>query len=108
MAWSWQGVSGVSKSTLTVERLFPGDSQMARLMRATDWSQTPLGPVETWSPSLCMMVRFLLANRFPLLLWWGSDYVSIYNDTYRPILGTKAPKSMRQPVSECGRNSGIS
>ncbi|HEU4641960.1 MAG TPA: ATP-binding protein [Gemmatimonadaceae bacterium] len=37
-------------------------------MRTVDWSRTPLGPVETWPQSLRMMVRLLLANRFPLLL----------------------------------------
>jgi PAS domain S-box-containing protein len=47
------------------------------------------------------MVRFLLANRFPLLLWWGPQYVSIYNDAYRPILGTKHPWALGQPVKEC-------
>ena len=74
---------------------------MGALIRATDWSKIALGPVEGWSQSLRMTVSFLLANRFPLLLWWGSDYISIYNDAYRPILGTKHPKSMGQPVSEC-------
>jgi signal transduction histidine kinase len=47
-----------------------------------------------------MMVSFLLVNRFPLLLWWGPDYVSVYNDAYCPILGTKHPRSMGQPVGE--------
>jgi GAF domain-containing protein len=74
---------------------------MGAVMRATDWSKTPIGAVETWSPALRMMVGFLLANRFPLLLWWGPQYISIYNDAYRPILGYKHPKSMGQPVSEC-------
>ena len=74
---------------------------MSAVMRATDWSKTPIGAVETWSPALRMMVGFLLANRFPLLLWWGPEYISIYNDAYRPILGYKHPKSMGQPVSEC-------
>jgi hypothetical protein len=78
-----------------------GGGEMGALIRATDWSKTALGPVEGWSQSLRMTVSFLLANRFPLLLWWGSDYISIYNDAYRPILGTKHPKSMGQPVSEC-------
>src|SRR5215471_16158630 len=45
--------------------------EMGAAIRAFDWAQTPLGPVTSWSPSLRMMVRFLLANRFPLLLWWG-------------------------------------
>jgi hypothetical protein len=50
---------------------------MAELIRAKDWSATPLGPVESWSTSLRMMVNFLLVNRFPLLLWWGPKYLSI-------------------------------
>ncbi|HWG78865.1 MAG TPA: ATP-binding protein [Stellaceae bacterium] len=78
-----------------------GGGEMGALMRRTDWSRTPIGPVETWSQSLRMMVSFLLANRFPLLLWWGPDYVSIYNDAYRPILGAKHPTSMGQPVRDC-------
>jgi len=48
--------------------------EMARLIREKDWSQTPIGPVEQWSPTLKIMVDFLLANRFPLLLWWGPQY----------------------------------
>jgi GAF domain-containing protein len=78
-----------------------GGGEMGAVMRATDWSKTPIGPVEAWSPTLRTTVSFLLANRFPLLLWWGSQYTSIYNDAYRPILGEKHPKSMGQPVSEC-------
>ncbi len=75
--------------------------EMGALMRATDWSSTPIGPVESWSPSLRMMVSLLLANRFPLLLWWGPQYISIYNDAYRPILGQKHPRSVAQPGGEC-------
>ncbi|MBD2465501.1 hypothetical protein H6G89_31375 [Oscillatoria sp. FACHB-1407] len=66
-----------------------------------DWSQTPLGAVETWSPSLVMMVRFLLTNRFPLMLWWGPDYIQFDNDSYCPILGTKHPNSLGQAGSQC-------
>ncbi len=73
---------------------------MGSLIRSFDWSETPIGPVEHWSPSLRMMVSFLLANRFPLLLWWGPRYISIYNDAYRPILGTKHPSALGRPVSE--------
>jgi hypothetical protein len=74
---------------------------MSERIYAFDWSKTAIGPVEGWSPALRMMVRFLLANRFPLLLWWGPDYVSIYNDAYRPILGTKHPWALGQPLREC-------
>ncbi|HKQ78051.1 MAG TPA: response regulator receiver protein, partial [Blastocatellia bacterium] len=78
-----------------------GGGETGRLIRETDWSETPLGPISSWSPSLNMMARFLLANRFPLLLWWGPQFCQLYNDPYRPVLGAKHPKSMGQPASEC-------
>src|SRR5580698_3873894 len=74
---------------------------MGERMRSLDSSHTALGAPDGWSPTLRVMVRFLLANRFPLLLWWGPQYVSIYNDAYRPILGTKDPTALGQPVAEC-------
>jgi hypothetical protein len=51
------------------------DGEMSRLIREKDWSRTSIGPIEQWSPTLKIMVDFLLANRFPLLLWWGPQYV---------------------------------
>ena len=78
-----------------------GDSEMGRVMRAVDWSVTSLGPVDQWPPSLRMMVRLILANRMPILLWWGPDYIQLYNDAYRPVLGAKHPVSMGQPTREC-------
>jgi hypothetical protein len=79
-----------------------GGGEMGALIREFDWGNTPLGPHSSWSPSLRMMVRFLLANRFPLLLWWGPQFIQIYNDPYRPVLGDKHPgRGLGKPVSEC-------
>lgn len=77
-----------------------GGGEMATLVRTHDWSQTPLGPTESWSPALRMIVGLLLANRVPLLLWWGPDYISIYNDAYRPVLGTKHPWALGKPFRD--------
>jgi signal transduction histidine kinase/ActR/RegA family two-component response regulator len=80
----------------------PEEGEAAQLIREYDWSSTPLGHPSHWSPSLRMMVRFLLANRFPMLLWWGPEYVQIYNDAYAPILGAKHPdQAMGKPFREC-------
>src|SRR5581483_6415881 len=75
--------------------------EMGRLIHDYDWAKSPIGPIESWSPALRMIVGFMLANRFPLLLWWGPNYVSIYNDPYRPVLGAKHPWALGKPVSEC-------
>jgi signal transduction histidine kinase len=81
--------------------LIAGGGEMGELIRCFDWSRTPIGSSEDWSPALRTMVRVLVANRFPMLLWWGPQYVSIYNDAYRPILGRKHPASLGLPVKEC-------
>lgn len=83
-------------------------SEMAERIRGFDWSRTPLGPMGSWSPALRMMVRFLLANHFPLLLWWGPEYVSIYNDPYRPVLGAKHRGRWAARCASAGARSGTS
>ena len=69
---------------------------MAQRIRAMDWSATPLGPIDRWSPTLRTTVRLMLANRFPLLLWWGPELIQLYNDAYIPVPGTKHPKALGQ------------
>ena len=83
------------------ERLFVGGGEMSALMRSIGWSATPLGPPSTWSQALRTMVGLLLHNSFPLLLWWGPEFVQLYNDAYRPIPGAKHPRSMGQAAREC-------
>lgn len=70
-----------------LERLFPGDSEMARRMRAFDWSATPLGSPETWPQNLRIAVGICLTSRFPMHVWWGSDLTLFYNDGYISFLG---------------------
>jgi hypothetical protein len=80
---------------------FLSGGEMGALMRSFDWSRTPLGAPGTWSSALRTTVRILLANGLPMLLWWGPEYISIYDDAYRPILGTKHPWGLGKPDREC-------
>ena len=79
-----------------------GGGEMGERIRAFDWTRTPLGPPGGWSPALRMMLRIMLANRFPQLLWWGPQYIQFYNDPYIPVPGAKHPdRALGVPVSEC-------
>ena len=73
---------------------------MAALVQAKDWAQTLLGAQELWSPSLCLATQTVLACAFPMALRWGPDFVLIYNDAYRPILGDKHPWALGRPARE--------
>jgi PAS domain S-box-containing protein len=84
----------------TSHEVFVGDSEMARLMRAKDWTATPLGAPETWPEALKVAVRILLTSRFEMWLGWGPDIAFFYNDAYRPTLGDKHPQALAAPTRE--------
>jgi PAS domain S-box-containing protein len=64
-----------------------GGGEMGALMRATDWSKTPIGPVESWPQSLRTALGILLHSAFPMYIAWGPQFTQLYNDAFRPILG---------------------
>jgi PAS domain S-box-containing protein len=79
--------------------VFAGDSELAALMRATDWAQSPLGPPEQWPESLRTCVRIVLTSRQAMFVWWGDQLINIYNDAYKAIVGGKHPQALGQPAS---------
>jgi signal transduction histidine kinase len=82
------------------ETLFADGGEMGALMRSHDWSQTPLGSVEAWSPSLRTAVSLCLSSTFPISLLWGQELIQLYNDGYRPLCGAKHPQTLGRPVQQ--------
>lgn len=69
--------------------------EMGKMMRAKDWSKTALGNPETWPNSLQTMVSVMVNNPFGMYIAWGENYIQLYNDGFRPILGaTKHPDAL--------------
>jgi PAS domain S-box-containing protein len=62
---------------------------MAQLMREHNWAKTALGSVETWDQSLKTAVGLMLRSAFPQFIAWGPERIFLYNDAYRPILGSE-------------------
>ncbi len=84
-----------------IDVLFPGDGELATLMRERDWSQSPLGPPEQWPQTLRAIVRVMLTSRFAIWLGWGSELTFLYNDAYRAMtLGAKHPGVLGRPTRE--------
>ncbi len=78
--------------------LFAGGGELGALMRATDWSKTALGPVQSWPQNLKTCIRIVLTSRQAMFVWWGDDLINLYNDAYRNILGDKHPGALGQPA----------
>jgi hypothetical protein len=79
-----------------------GGGEMGALMRACDWSLTPLGRPANWPQSLRTAVRLLLNTNHPMFIWWGSHLIQFYNDAYRRTLGPERhPSALGQGGREC-------
>jgi PAS domain S-box-containing protein len=79
-----------------------GGGEMGALMRAYDWSSSPLGKPETWPQSLRTAVRILLNTNHPMFIWWGPDLIQFYNDAYRQTMGPERhPSALGQGGREC-------
>ncbi len=76
-----------SKSTQQNISFLSGGGEMGQLIRAKDWSKTPIGHPDNWPQSLRTTLSIILNSKFPMFLFWGQDLLCFYNDAYRPSLG---------------------
>jgi PAS domain S-box-containing protein len=82
-----------------------GGGEMRALIRSKNWALTQLGEPEGWPQSLRTMVSMILDNPFGMCIVWGADFIQLYNDGFRPMLGsTKHPRALgisaRETLSE--------
>ncbi|HSU14820.1 PAS domain S-box protein [Longimicrobium sp.] len=68
-----------------------GGGETGALIRARDWSGTPLGPVEAWPPGLRTAVDIMLGCPQPTSVIWGPGHVQLYNDAYLPVAQDRHP-----------------
>lgn len=100
------GVNEVAMSKLEkltnkiLQQLFPGDSELAVLMREFDWASSKVGSPDTWPHQLCTALSICLTSKFPMHIWWGPDLTLFYNDAYISFLGPKHPAALGQSGRE--------
>jgi PAS domain S-box-containing protein len=82
-----------------------GEGEMADLIRAYDWSATPLGPIGRWSRELVTVINLMLNSPGPARTLWGPDLILLYNDAYIPIPGKRHPAALGKPARDIYRES---
>ena len=83
-----------------MDAVMAAGGEAGRLMSEVDWARTPVGPVSTWPESLRTAVSICMASRFPMVVWWGPELVFMFNEAYRPLLGTKDARSIQGGAGE--------
>ena len=91
-------IKGTKEKTALPPGWVRGGGALGQLVRAFDWSKTPLGAIEEWPQSLKTIVRTLLTSRFAMWMSWGPELTFLYNDDYaRMTLGKKHPWALGKP-----------
>ncbi|MBB3346239.1 PAS domain S-box protein [Sphingomonas sp. BK069] len=80
--------------------LFAHGGEMGQRILAHDWSASPLGPIAGWPAELRNALALALPARIEIVLFWGPDYVALYNDAYAPTIGAKHPRALGRPADE--------
>jgi PAS domain S-box-containing protein len=88
------------KQNYSTASIFIGKDEKCEHMRAIIWSSTRLGPPETWPQSLCSTLSVCLNIPSPACIFWGTDYIVLYNEAWSKILGDRHPQALGQPARE--------
>jgi signal transduction histidine kinase/CheY-like chemotaxis protein len=80
--------------SLAAPAFLTGGGVMGGLIRAHDWSTSPLGRPDSWPQSLRSIVGLILQSKFPMFIAWGPELSIFYNDSYVEILGDKHPAAL--------------
>ena len=73
---------------------------MGALMRAHDWSTSPIGHPDTWPQALRSAVSLMLPNKQIMFVAWGPELTFLYNDASRPVFGKKHPWALGRPFRD--------
>jgi hypothetical protein len=77
-----------------------GGGEIGTLMRAHNWSATPLGPPELWQEGLKTLVGVMLGSNQPMFVAWGPERTLIYNNAYAEVLARKHPAALGRDFLE--------
>lgn len=80
-------------------RFLDGGGAVGALLRDFDWASHPLGPPQDWPAALKLSVGLCLRSSFPTAIYWGSEFLLLYNDAWT-VLADNHPWALGRPAAE--------
>ncbi|KAJ4390769.1 hypothetical protein N0V93_004367 [Gnomoniopsis smithogilvyi] len=77
-----------------------------KFFRNFDWGSTSLGPIESWSIAMRRHVLLLMADPRPAAMFVGPEKITLYNEGYVWVIGSKHPFMMGKPFDEAWADLG--
>lgn len=77
-----------------------GGGVMAERIRATDWSGSALGAIESWPSTLRTALGICLEFPAPACIAWGRGRAQLYNDAYSQLAGIRHSSALGEDFAQ--------
>lgn len=82
------------------EPILQGGGECGALLRRLDWAANPLGSPSGWPEELAVLVGMALVSAQPMLIVWGPEQITLYNDGYAAMCGQRHPAALGRPFRD--------
>lgn len=87
----------MTKTDWVDDPILQAGGECGAILRSFDWTRSPLGVPSSWSPQLRTTVGLALGSVQPMLIVWGPDQITLYNDGYAAMCGKRHPAGLGLP-----------
>ncbi|KAF5018979.1 hypothetical protein F66182_9025 [Fusarium sp. NRRL 66182] len=70
------------------------------VVQSVDWESTPLGPMADWPAQLQHTFNQVVSDSRPVALYWGPEYITIYNEAFSKYCGARHPGRLGRPATD--------
>ncbi|KAH7634988.1 putative histidine kinase group protein [Sordaria sp. MPI-SDFR-AT-0083] len=86
--------------------ILPETRSFLEVIHSVNWAATPLGPMKGWPPTLEQTFHQILADSRPIAIYWGANYVTLYNEAFSKLCGSKHPSLLGMTVENAWQEAG--
>ncbi|KAI0169723.1 hypothetical protein GGR52DRAFT_479087 [Hypoxylon sp. FL1284] len=82
-----------------IPRDFMSEQQsFIHFIRTFDWARTSLGPPSRWPALLQQTFSQVLVDSRPIIIYWGDELGTLYNEAFSKLCGSKHPALLGKPL----------
>lgn len=82
------------------DEVIPTSDRVESRIAKIDWSDSELGLREHWPPALRCALDICLRAQFPIVIYWGPNFVQLYNDAAGAMFGARHPAALGRPAKQ--------
>ncbi|KAI1392243.1 uncharacterized protein F4822DRAFT_390172 [Hypoxylon trugodes] len=76
----------------------PDQGSFVHVINNVDWAATPLGQLHHWPALLQQTFNQVLADSRPIVIYWGEQLTTLYNEAFSKLCGSKHPALLGKSV----------